>query len=174
MHDPLPGTACARPPDNPVQCVAERTHLAFLAENPSLPADLVERLAADPDEAVRLPVSLRPEPDERRRTAIDLTAGGLDTGDGVRWVRDGLADPEVMRRAAASAHPLLQRAAARSPQLPPDLLRLPARAEDPTTDNLLRTHHPQHSKARPDASVCPAGRDVLHLDGTGGGGGGAG
>ncbi|MFF0670548.1 hypothetical protein ACFYVE_20300 [Streptomyces tendae] len=84
MHDPLPDTTCARPPDNPEQCVAERTHLASLAENPSLPADLVERLAADPDEAVRLPVSLRPEPDERRRTANDLTADGPDTGNSVR------------------------------------------------------------------------------------------
>lgn len=31
------------------RCVAERTHLAALAENPSLPADLVERLAVDSD-----------------------------------------------------------------------------------------------------------------------------
>lgn len=30
------------------RCVAERTHLAALAEDPSLPADLVERLAVDP------------------------------------------------------------------------------------------------------------------------------
>ncbi|MEU0088337.1 hypothetical protein [Streptomyces sp. NPDC006274] len=48
------------------RCVAERTHLAALAENPSLPADLVERLAVDPDENVRLAVSLRPELDETR------------------------------------------------------------------------------------------------------------
>ncbi|WP_327339782.1 hypothetical protein OG384_31765 [Streptomyces sp. NBC_01324] len=48
------------------RCVAERTHLTSLAENPSLPADLVERLAVDPDEAVRLAVSVRPELDETR------------------------------------------------------------------------------------------------------------
>ncbi|MGX1128001.1 hypothetical protein RKD49_000191 [Streptomyces glaucescens] len=124
------------------RCVAERTHLAALAENPSLPADLVERLAVDPDEAVRLAVSLRPELDETRRMAIDFTVGDFDRGDGVQWVRDGLADPEVLRRAAASAHPLLRRAAARSPHLPPDLLRLLARAEDPVVDNLLGIHHP--------------------------------
>lgn len=124
------------------RCLAERTHLAALAENPSLPADLVERLAVDPDEAVRLAVSLRPELDETRRMAIDFTAGDLDRGDGVWWVRDGLADPEVMRRAATSAHPLLQRAAARSPHLPPDLLRLLARVEDPVVENLLGIHHP--------------------------------
>ncbi|MFF3291622.1 Mucin-2 [Streptomyces sp. NPDC003023] len=122
--------------------VAERTHLAALAENPSLPADLVQRLAVDPDEAVRLAVSLRPELDETRRMAIDFTAGDRDRGDGVQWVRDGLADPEVRRRAAASAHPLLRRAAAQSPHLPPDLLRLLARVEDPVVENLLGIHHP--------------------------------
>ncbi|MBD0707250.1 MULTISPECIES: Mucin-2 [unclassified Streptomyces] len=122
--------------------VAERTHLTALAENPSLPADLVERLAVDPDEDVRLAVSLRPELEETRRMAIDFTAGDLDRGDGVRWVRDGLADPEVLRRAATSAHPLLRRAAARSPRLPPDLLRLLARFEDPVLENLLGIHHP--------------------------------
>ncbi|MEU8622010.1 Mucin-2 [Streptomyces sp. NPDC048623] len=124
------------------RCVAERTHLAALAENPSLPADLVERLAVDPDEAVRLAVSLRPELDETRRMAIDFTAGDFDRGDVVQWVRDGLADPEVLRRAATSTHPLLRRAAAQSPHLPPDLLRLLARVEDPVLENLLGIHHP--------------------------------
>ncbi|MFF7705380.1 Mucin-2 [Streptomyces lydicus] len=124
------------------RCVAERTHLNSLAENPSLPADLVERLAVDPDEAVRLAISLRPELDETRRMEIDFTVGDLDRGDGVQWVRDGLADPEVLRRAAASAHPLLRRAAARSPHLAPDLLSLLAHVEDPVVENLLGIHHP--------------------------------
>ncbi|MGW0131567.1 Mucin-2 [Streptomyces sp. NPDC003299] len=124
------------------RCVAERTHLPALAENPSLPADIVERLSVDPDEAVRLAVSLRSELDETRRMAIDFTVGDFDRGDGVQWVRDGLADPEVLRRAATSAHPLLRRAAARSPHLPPDLLRLLARVEDPVVENLLSIHHP--------------------------------
>ncbi|MGW1819515.1 Mucin-2 [Streptomyces sp. NPDC002125] len=124
------------------RCVAERTHLPALAGNPSLPADLVERLAADPDEAVRLAISLRPELDETRRMEIDFTVGDFDRGDGVQWVRDGLTDPEVLRRAAVSAHPLLQRAAARSPHLPSDLLRLLARVEDPVVENHLGIHHP--------------------------------
>ncbi|GAA2426332.1 Mucin-2 [Streptomyces coeruleofuscus] len=121
--------------------VAERTHLVALAENPSLPADLVERLAVDPDEAVRLAVSLRPELDETRRMAIDFTVEAFDRGD-VEWVRDGLADPEVLRRAAASVHPMLRRAAAQSPHLPPDLVRLLARTEDPLVEDLLSVHHP--------------------------------
>ncbi|MFE2290224.1 Mucin-2 [Streptomyces sp. NPDC059452] len=123
------------------RCVAERTHLAALAENPSLPTDLVERLAVDPDEAVRLAVSLRPELDETRRMSIDFTVEALARGD-VQWVRDGLADSEVLRRAATSAHPLLRRAAARSPHLPPDLLRLLVRTEDPSVENLVGIHHP--------------------------------
>jgi hypothetical protein len=123
------------------RCVAERIHLTALAENPSLPTDLVERLAVDPDEAVRLAVSLRPELGETRRMAIDFTVGDFGRGD-VEWVRDGLADPEVLRRAATSAHPLLRRTAAQSPHLPPDLVRLLARTEDPLVENLLSVHHP--------------------------------
>lgn len=124
------------------RCVAERTHLTALAENPSLPADLVERLAVDPDETVRLAVSLRPELDETRRMAIDFTVGDFDRRDDVQWVRDGLTDSEVLHRAAVSAHPLLRRAAARSPHLSPDLLRLLARVEDPVVENRLGIHHP--------------------------------
>ncbi|MHA4775808.1 Mucin-2 [Streptomyces sp. MSC1_001] len=128
------------------RCVAERTHLALLAENPSLPADLVERLAVDPDEDVRLAVSLRPELDEDRRMAIDFTVGDFDRT-AVGWVRDGLADPDVLRRAATSAHPLLRRAAALSPHLPPDLLRLLARVEDPLVEDGLGRHHPDTPEA---------------------------
>ncbi|MFE4537559.1 Mucin-2 [Streptomyces scopuliridis] len=123
------------------RCVAERTHLAALAENPSLPTDLVERLAVDPDEDIRLAVSLRPELHETRRMLIDFTVEDFARGD-VEWVRDGLADPAVLRRAATSAHPLLRRTVARSPHLLPDLLRLLARTEDPLVEDLLAIHHP--------------------------------
>lgn len=123
------------------RCVAERTHLAALAENPSLPAGLVEQLAVDPDEAVRLAVSLRPELDETRRMSIDFSVEPFARGD-VEWVRDGLADPDVLRRAATSAHPLLRRTAARSPHLPPDLMRLLAHTGDPLVEDLLSVYHP--------------------------------
>ncbi|KOV74146.1 Mucin-2 [Streptomyces sp. AS58] len=123
------------------RCLAERTHLAALAENPSLPTDLVERLAIDPDEAVRLAVSLRPDLGERRRMAIDFTVGAFARGD-VEWVLDGLADPDVLHLAAVSAHPLLRRTAARSPHLPPDLLRRLARTEDLLVEEHLSIHHP--------------------------------
>ncbi|MET9673069.1 Mucin-2 [Streptomyces sp. NPDC006482] len=123
------------------RCIAERTHLAALAENPSLPTDLVELLAVDPDEDVRLAVSLRPELDETRRMSINFTVEAFARGD-VEWVRDGLADPEVLRRAATSAHPLLRRTVAQSPYLPPDLMLLLARTEDPLVEDLLGMYHP--------------------------------
>ncbi|MEV7872461.1 hypothetical protein AB0P17_41585 [Streptomyces sp. NPDC088124] len=99
----------------------------------------MEQLAVDPNETVRL--SLRPELDEARRMSIHFTVETLARGD-VQWVRDGLADPEVLRRAATSAHPLLRRTAARSPHLPPDLMYLLARTEDPLLEDLLGMHHP--------------------------------
>ncbi|MFJ2217299.1 hypothetical protein ACIQVO_00455 [Streptomyces sp. NPDC101062] len=101
----------------------------------------MEQLAVDADETVRLAVSLRPELDESRRMLIDFTVEALARGD-VEWVRDGLADPEVLRRAAASAHPLLRRAVAQSPHLPSDLLRLLVRTEDPLVEDLLGMRHP--------------------------------
>ncbi|MGW2408488.1 Mucin-2 [Streptomyces sp. NPDC001739] len=115
--------------------LAEGSHLVELAANPSLPADLVDRLAVDPDDEVRLAVSLRPELTEARRAAIDFTVAPYARGD-VDWVAAGIADQHVLHRAVTSGHPLLRRAAARSPHLPPELLRL--LAED--TDDLVRTH----------------------------------
>ncbi|WP_203184583.1 Mucin-2 [Streptomyces pratensis] len=125
--------------------LAEGVHLAGLARNPSLPADLVDLLAVDPDDGVRLAVSLRPELTEARRAAIDFTVAPRARGD-VDWVAAGIADQEVLRRAATSAHPLLRRAAARSPLLPPDLLRL--LAED--TDDVVRTHLAVHHPDTPE------------------------
>lgn len=44
-----------------------------LAGNPSLPPDLVARLAVDPEREVRRAVSARPELTEEQRAAIDYT-----------------------------------------------------------------------------------------------------
>ncbi|MER6570932.1 hypothetical protein ABT288_33325 [Streptomyces sp. NPDC001093] len=115
--------------------LAEGVHLVELAGNPSLAADLVDRLAVHPGDEVRLAVSLRPELTEARRTAIDFTVAPHARRD-VDWVAAGIADQDVLHRAATSAHPLLRRAAACSPHLPPGLLRL--LAED--TDIVVRTH----------------------------------
>ena len=121
--------------------LAEGTHLVELAGNPSLPADLVDRLAVHPDDGVRLAVSLRPELTEAQRAATDFTVAPHARGE-VDWVAAGIADQDVLRRAATSAHPLLRRAAARSPHLSPDLLRLLSEDTDALVHNHLAVHHP--------------------------------
>ncbi|MFJ3727164.1 Mucin-2 [Streptomyces sp. NPDC090045] len=88
--------------------LAEGVHLVEPAGNPSLPADLVDRLAVDPDDEVRLAVSLRPEPTEARRSAIDFTVDPYDRGD-MDWVAAGIGDQDVLHRAATSAHPTPRR-----------------------------------------------------------------
>ncbi|WP_406491098.1 Mucin-2 [Streptomyces sp. NBC_01604] len=121
--------------------LAEGVHLVELAGNRSLPADLVDRLAVDPDDDVRLAVSLRPELTEARRAAIHFTVAPHARSD-VDWVAAGIADQDVLHRAATSAHPLLRRAAARSPHLPPDLLRLLAEDTDVLAHTHLAVYHP--------------------------------
>ena len=121
--------------------LTEGVHLAELAANPSLPPDLVDRLAVDPDHEVRLAVSLRPELTEARRAAIDVTVDPHARVT-VDWVAAGLADQEVLHRAATSAHPLLRRAVALSPHLSPDLLRLLSEGTDFEVHRLLAICHP--------------------------------
>ncbi|MFJ6574268.1 Mucin-2 [Streptomyces sp. NPDC091292] len=132
--------------------LAEGVHLVELAGNPSLPDDLVDRLAVDPDDDVRLAVSLRPELTEARRAAIDVTVDPYARDD-VDWVAAGIADQDVLRRAATSAHPLLRRAAARSPHLPPDLLGLLAGDADAEDADAADTDAADTDVADPDAEV---------------------
>ncbi|WP_328491686.1 hypothetical protein OHS59_02295 [Streptomyces sp. NBC_00414] len=94
---------------------------------------------------VRLAVSLRPELTEDRRRAIDFTVAPHARGD-VDWVAAGIADQGVLRRAATSAHPLLRRAVARSPHLPPDLLRILSADTDAVVRTHLAVHHPDTSE----------------------------
>ncbi|MGW7318462.1 hypothetical protein [Streptomyces sp. NPDC054865] len=81
--------------------VAERTHLAALAENPSLPPDLVERLAIDPDEDVRLGL-----PQTR-------TGGGAAHGDRLHGRRPG-----PVGRAMGTGRPTLSRQQFPTPAFP--------------------------------------------------------
>lgn len=127
------------------RCVAERTHLAALAENPSLPTDLVERLAVDPDEVVRLAVSLRPELGETRRMAIDFTVGAFARGRGV-----GTGRARRPRRAATGRN--FRPPAARAHGGPPGR-------------GSLERAPPRHPGGGPDACVRAARWDVLRLDG---------
>ncbi|MEU1676772.1 hypothetical protein ABZ752_32750 [Streptomyces roseifaciens] len=128
--------------DDAERCVAERTHLTALTKNPSLPADLVERLAADPDEAVRLSVSLRPELDDTRRVSIDFTIEAFAKGGRGVGTRTGSPTPRCCDGPRPPPTRCFGAPLPQSPHLPPDLLHLLARTKDPLVEDLLGTHHP--------------------------------
>lgn len=103
-----------------------------LARNPYLEPGQVAALAADPEHAVRLAVSLRPELTERQRAGF---LPGLEL-DGMRhpapWVTALHGDPEAMRRLAGSLHPVLRGSVAMARRLPADVVERLARDEDRT------------------------------------------
>ncbi|MGW2271021.1 hypothetical protein [Streptomyces yangpuensis] len=103
--------------------LAESDRRATIAGNPSLPPDLVARLAVDPDPAVRLVVSARPELSEADRAAIDHTVNAEARLGTLDWVWERREDADFLRQCARSAHTWLRRSAA-APQ--------PARACRPT------------------------------------------
>ncbi|UIX35100.1 Mucin-2 [Streptomyces sp. GQFP] len=146
--------------------LTEGAHLAGLAANPSLPPALVNRLAVDPDHDVRLAVSLRPELTEARRAAIDITVDPHAQAT-VDWVAAALADQDVLRRAATSTHPLLRRAVALSPHLPPGPPTAPVRGHGRRGAQIPGHKPPGHTSGGPDERVRMARRNVLRLDGDG-------
>ncbi|MEU1511736.1 hypothetical protein ABZ490_06190 [Streptomyces sp. NPDC005811] len=139
----------------------------MIAGNPSLPADVVALLSADPDPEVRERIAHREDlgPDERRALAVDPEpkvrlavsvhpawseeerAGidyevPLDRDFGfypeALWPRD----PEAVRQDALSGHPMLRRRAAKEHGLPPDLLARLAEDDDLGVRVLLAQNHP--------------------------------
>ncbi|MEJ8645916.1 hypothetical protein WKI68_41215 [Streptomyces sp. MS1.HAVA.3] len=123
--------------------VAEGERLAAIAGNPSLPPDLVARLAADPDPRVRLQVSARPELSESERAAIDYTVDAEDRLSTLDWVWERREDAAFLRRCAKSAHTWLRRSAAVCPGLPADAVELLAQDEDFAVRLLLAEFHPE-------------------------------
>ncbi|MFD4762648.1 hypothetical protein ACFWOJ_28455 [Streptomyces sp. NPDC058439] len=123
--------------------MAKGDRLSSLAANPSLPADLVARLAVSPDPYVRLVVSARPELTEDERAAIEYTVGPEDRLDTLTWVWEAREDMDVLRRCATSAHLWLRWSAAACPELPQDLVELLARDEDFAVRLLLCEFHPE-------------------------------
>jgi hypothetical protein len=102
---------------------------AAIAAHPDLPADLVARLATDPEPYVRLTVSMRPELTEAQRAAIDYVVRPGSRLTPLDWVRHS-EDPDLLRRCATSAHIGLRRSAALHRRLPPDLVALLAADDD--------------------------------------------
>ncbi|MET7615350.1 hypothetical protein [Streptomyces sp. NPDC005408] len=123
--------------------MAQPRFTSDLAHNPSLPADLVAKLAAHPDPHVRLAVSARPELTEEERAAIDYVVEPEARLETLDWVRDARDDVDVLRRCATSAHIWLRRSAAVCRGMTPDLVELLARDEDFAVRLLLAEFHPE-------------------------------
>ncbi|MFD8949731.1 hypothetical protein ACFV0B_12830 [Streptomyces xanthophaeus] len=156
---------------------------AAIARNPSLPADVVvllsadpdpevretiahrpdlgpaERraLAADPDPKVRLALSVHPELSEEERDAIDYE---IPLDDSFHSYPEPYVprDPEGVRRNASSGHPLLRRRAATDRFLPLDLVERLAADEDLGVRVQLALNHP-------DAPAALLLRSFLEYDG---------
>ncbi|GAA3388283.1 LRV domain-containing protein [Cryptosporangium minutisporangium] len=115
---------------------------ARAARDGHLPADVVARLVADPDNRVRVAVSMRPELTEEQRAAIDYHIDPSDRIQPPTWVTDA-TDPDIVRRCVYSAHVGLRRAAAYNPKLPPDLVAVLAEDEDFIVRLILTESHPE-------------------------------
>ncbi|EKX64670.1 hypothetical protein [Streptomyces ipomoeae] len=127
-----------------------------LASNPSLPSDLVARLAVDPEHDVRRQVSARPELTEEQRAAIDYEVKRTDALRPLPWVLE--LDAEALRPVAASAHRWLRRSAAVHPALPADLVERLAEDEDFVVRLMICEY-------QPDAPAEALLRMVLEWDG---------
>ncbi|MGW1321275.1 hypothetical protein ACWD64_01980 [Streptomyces antibioticus] len=140
---------------------------AMIANNPSLPADVVVLLAGDPDPEVRERIARRADlgpaerralaedPDPRVRLAVSVHPAWSEEEraridydvpqDGPflhHWPPLPPRDPEAVRRDALSAHPLLRRRAASRHTLPADLLERLAADDDLGVRVLLAQNHP--------------------------------
>ncbi|MFJ7779208.1 hypothetical protein [Streptomyces yangpuensis] len=122
--------------------VAESDRRATIAGNPSLPPDLVARLAVDPDPAVRLVVSARAELSEADRAAIDHTVNAEARLGTLDWVWERREDADFLRQCARSAHTWLRRSAAVCPGLPADAVDLLAGDADFAVRLLLAEFNP--------------------------------
>ncbi|MFE7751593.1 hypothetical protein [Streptomyces sp. NPDC057428] len=164
MHRALSRTVVHTVLDAPV---AEEERAA-IAGNPSLPADVVILLAADPDPdvrariahradlgpverralavdpdpEVRLALSVHPGLTEEERASIDCTIPANGCFDALPGWPSVPRDPQDVRRDATSGHPLLRRRAAKDRFLPPDLVERLAADDDLGVRVLLAQHHP--------------------------------
>ncbi|MEV6400267.1 hypothetical protein AB0M39_36720 [Streptomyces sp. NPDC051907] len=100
------------------------------AGDPEVPLALVLRLAEDPEDAVRLALSMREDLTEEQRASIPYTVPPDGSLRPPRWIQERAADPETARRIAASAHVGLRRALAMQEHLAADVVARLAVDED--------------------------------------------
>ncbi|MFI1354827.1 HEAT repeat domain-containing protein [Streptomyces sp. NPDC020898] len=99
------------------------------ALDPDVPTALALRLAEDPDDRVRLDLSMREDLTAEQRSSIAyVVPGGYATTP--RWIMERGHEPDVARRAAASGHVLLRRGIAGRRHLPADVVDRLAQDED--------------------------------------------
>jgi hypothetical protein len=102
---------------------------AAAAENPQVPRELALSLADDPDDGVRLRLSLREDLSDEERQSIPYIVS-----DGYPWTPQWIAnlkdDPDALIRLASSSHILIRRSVASMTHLPPQAVALLADDED--------------------------------------------
>jgi hypothetical protein len=99
------------------------------AWDPRVPRDLALRLAEDPDDAVRLRLSLREDlTDEQRRAIAYIVPAGYH--ESPPWIKALEGDTGALIRLARSPHVLIRRSVARFRHLPPQAVALLADDED--------------------------------------------
>ena len=100
---------------------------AAAAGNSHVPTGIALALVHDPDDDVRLQLSLREDLTEEQRSQMDYTVPP-GRREPVRWVTD--RHPSAMRAAAASSHVLLRRSVAGAARLPGDVVNSLAHDDD--------------------------------------------
>ncbi|MGW6918353.1 hypothetical protein ACWGB8_31745 [Kitasatospora sp. NPDC054939] len=105
------------------------------AGDPAVPRTLALQLADDPENRVRLALSMREDLTEEQRASIAYSVEGH--GPWPTWVEEQTTQPDAARRIAASAHVGLRRALARQPKLPADVVARLAADEDPRVRRYL-------------------------------------
>ncbi|MFD5319629.1 HEAT repeat domain-containing protein [Streptomyces sp. NPDC127098] len=107
------------------------------AGDPEVPLPRALRLSDDPDNAVRLALSMRADLTEEQRASIRYEVTESEGFPQPHWLKEAAADPETARRVAASAHVGLRRALARQRHLPDDVVTRLAADEDQTVRRYL-------------------------------------
>lgn len=138
---PSPAKADSAPPPEPPAPELSRTEAEMLitspdrdvrsraAWDPRIPRALALRLAEDPDDTVRLRLSLREDlSDEERQAIAYIVPDGYHQSP--PWIKGLETDAEALVRLASSPHVLIRRSVARLRHLPPEAVALLAEDED--------------------------------------------